>query len=118
MENPETHQPILTGKHELGLKKKTVFHLLCPKCDKNIDVTSVQNNTYIQCGSCENITWRPDYDPPWWAKTRNFILSLIGAIVIGIISTIVVAYILPDKEEAKADSITEKPNIENTSKTD
>ncbi len=118
MSNAETHQPILTGKQELGLKKKTVFHLACPSCEKDMDVTSVQNNTYIKCSNCDNITWRPDYDPPWWAKTRNFAFSLIGAIAIGIISTMVVTYVFSEKEESTIDSPSEKQNIDNTLKTD
>ena len=86
MKEGQYHIPKLTGKVEINLKKKTVYTLSCPKCDSDMDVTSVSPNTYIECQECKNVTWRPDYDPPWWAKTRNFTLSLIGVLIIGIVT--------------------------------
>lgn len=83
------HVPKLTGKDEIKLKKKTVYTLSCPKCDSDMDVTSVSPNTYIECQKCHNVTWRPDYDPPWWAKTRNFTISLIVALIVGFVSNVI-----------------------------
>jgi hypothetical protein len=38
------NQAVLTGNDELGLKKKTVFHLTCPNsnCENVLDVTKVK----------------------------------------------------------------------------
>jgi hypothetical protein len=89
MVNGQQHIPKLTGKDEIKLQKKTVYTMSCPKCDSDMDVTSVNPNTYIECQGCQNVTWRPDYNPPWWAKTRNFILSLLGALALGIITGVI-----------------------------
>lgn len=91
--------PILTGKDGIRLKKKLRYILTCPKCEKDMDVTSIKAGTHIQCAKCENVTLRPDYDPPWWAKTKNFVVSLISALIIGIISTYVVGKIISSTSE-------------------
>ncbi len=96
--------PNLTGKSGIQLNKKLTYILDCPKCDEGIDVTDIKTDAHIECNKCKNVTWRPDYDPPWWTKTRNFVISLISALIIGIISTWVVNKI----------TATEKPNTEQT----
>ena len=107
MANGQQHIPKLTGKGEIKLQKKTVYTLSCPKCESDMDVTHVNPNTYIECQGCQNVTWRPDYNPPWWAKTRNFILSLLGALALGII-TGVISNVIGDslKQEKPIDKTT------------
>ncbi len=89
--------PILTGKGGIKLEKKLSYILSCPKCDDDIDVTVIKAGTHIQC-KCGNITWRPDYNPPWWAKTKNFGISLFTSLIIGIISTYIIIKIFEKKE--------------------
>lgn len=94
--------PILTGKGGIKLEKKLSYILSCPKCDDDIDVTVIKAGTHIQC-NCGNITWRPDYNPPWWAKTKNFVFSLISALIIGVISTYIITKIFEKKENNSLD---------------
>ncbi|CAI8183986.1 MAG: Uncharacterised protein [Formosa sp. Hel1_33_131] len=106
------NQAVLTGNDELGLKKKTVFHLTCPNsnCENVLDVTKVKQNTYIQCSKCSNVTWNPGYNPPWQAKTKYFMFSLISALAIGIFSTLFVNWILNNGTESKTNNL-EKTEI-------
>ena len=103
--NPD--QAVFTGNDELGLKKKTVFHLTCPNssCENVIDVTKVKQNTYVQCSKCSNVTWNPGYNPPWQAKTKNFIISLISALIIGVISTLFVNWLLSNPTESETENL-------------
>lgn len=109
MTNGQPHIPQLTGKDEIKLQKKTVYTMSCPKCDSGMDVTSVNPNTYIECQGCKNVTWRPDYNPPWWAKTRNYVFSLAGALIIGII-TGVISNIIVDNLKQSNKSISSSNN--------
>jgi uncharacterized paraquat-inducible protein A len=100
--------PNLTGNSGIQIKKKLSYILTCPKCTGDIDVTDIKSKTHISCGKCENVTWRPDYNPPWWAKTRNFIFALISALVIGIISAWIVGIVF---EQSNSDLNKTEKNI-------
>jgi len=112
MANGQNQIPKLTGKDQINLQKKTVYTMSCPKCDKDIDVTTVNPNTYIECGNCQNVTWRPDYSPPWWAKTRNFVLSLVGALALGIVTGVISDLIVDKYQTSNSDKTTNQNNLD------
>jgi hypothetical protein len=69
----------------LVFTKATELDMPCPKCGRAIRVTKVEAGAVIECphSRCKNVTWRPEYVPPWWARTRNFAWSLIGSFILG-----------------------------------
>lgn len=107
--------PKLTGKDGIKLEKKLSYILTCPKCEGNIDVTVIKAGTHIECG-CGNVTWRPDYNPPWWAKTKIFVISLITTLIIGIISTYIVTMVITNQQDA-VKKISNSNNTNDTLKT-
>ena len=52
-------------------------------------ITSIATGALIKCTKCKNVTWRPDYVPPWWSKTSRFALSLIGSFILGVAASFV-----------------------------
>lgn len=84
--------PTLTWWTGISLKETKNYILDCPKCNTWLDVTSIKTEAHIQCW-CGNITFRPAYSPPWWAKTRNFILSTLWSLIIWVISWVVATII-------------------------
>jgi len=88
--------PKLSNSPKLKIDKKSYFTLPCPKCKQDLNVTGIQEGHDIACPLCKNITIVPSFRPRWWHKTRNFILSVIIALVIGIVSSIVGSHIYSD----------------------
>jgi hypothetical protein len=42
---------------------------------------------------CGNVTWRPDIEPRWWFPLRKFVLAMIGTFVLGVLSSLVAAWL-------------------------
>lgn len=86
---------VVRSQQSLQLKSNRIFTFSCPnpQCDIVMDVTKIQGDTFVEC-DCGNVTWMPGYKPPWWIKTRNFVLSLIASLLIGIISTLLVKLLI------------------------
>ena len=106
----QTHVPLLTGGSGIDLKKqiKTEFILSCPKCGTKLDVTNLSFGTHIECPSCNNITFRPEYKPPWWSKTRNFILTMIGTFLLGFASSFFAAVVYESYKDQKTNTENKK----------
>lgn len=51
-------------------------------------ITEVNEGAAIECAECKNVTWRMDYEPPWWAKTSKFVGSLIVTFILGVATSL------------------------------
>jgi hypothetical protein len=80
--------PSVVGGPRLGVKKKIEYDLPCPKCSKDMRITEVKEGAAIECAECKNVTWRMDYEPPWWAKTSKFVGSLIVTFILGVATSL------------------------------
>lgn len=81
--------PSIIDGPKLEIKRAVEFDIPCPKCNKDIRVTQIEAGAVIKCphSRCGNVIWRPEYIPPWWAKTKNFVLSLVVSFVLGFVSS-------------------------------
>jgi hypothetical protein len=52
------------------------------------DVTDIAFGTMIQCPSCENITWRPEFKPRWYFRLRNFVFSNLVSFNLGVLASL------------------------------
>lgn len=77
----------------IAVSKRVWIALACPKCRKDIDVTNVTFGTVIACPHCKNITWRPEFKPMWYFRVRNFILANLFSFTLGILASLLAAYI-------------------------
>jgi len=77
--------PSIIDGPRLEIKRAVEFDIPCPKCHKQIRVTQIEAGAVIKCphSRCGNVIWRPEYVPRWWAKTKNFVLSLIVSFILG-----------------------------------
>ena len=95
--------PSIVNGPRLVITKAVELDMPCPKCAKEIRVTSIEEGTVIKCphAKCGNVTWRPVYVPPWWARTKAFTWSLLGAFALGIISSLVASFIYEKYTDAR-----------------
>ena len=82
--------PSIIDGPKLEVKRVTEFHMPCPKCSKDIRVTEIEAGSVIKCPhpKCNNVTWRPEYVLPWWAKTWKFVGSVIASFSLGFLSSL------------------------------
>jgi len=85
--------PSIFNGPKLVVKKAVEYDMPCPKCSKEMRVTDISEGTPIECPSCNNVTWRMAYYPPWWSKTSRFVYSLICTFILGVIASLVAAAI-------------------------
>lgn len=109
--------PSIVDGPKLEVRRAIEYDMPCPKCRKDIRVTQIEAGAVIKCPhpKCNNVTWRPEYVPPWWAKTSKFVLSLIGSFVLGV-STSLVASILYEKYTKPSAPITEPNPVKSITK--
>jgi len=95
--------PSIIDGPKLQVRRVTEFEMPCPKCSKDIRVTAIEAGAVIKCPhtKCGNVTWRPEYVPPWWARTRNFSLAIIGSFSVGIISSLVASRIYEEYTKSR-----------------
>ncbi len=93
--------PSIVGGPRLQVKKKVEFDLPCPKCSKDMRVTEVGEGSVIACKNCSNVTWRMAYEPPWWAKTSKFILSLVATFVLGVVTSLFASWLYEKYQQAR-----------------
>jgi len=91
MSNDLSAPKLLVGR-ELRVTRKVTLIFGCPKCTNDLDVTSITGKATIECLKCNNVTWLPDYQPPWWSKLKTFVLSLVVSFLVGVISSIAGTY--------------------------
>jgi uncharacterized paraquat-inducible protein A len=85
--------PTLSGGSPITIKERKILSLDCPKCKSPLDVTNLSFGTNIECPSCKNITWCPEFKPHWWFRLRNYLLSLLVSFVLGVAASLVAAHI-------------------------
>jgi hypothetical protein len=79
--------PSVVSGPDLQIKETVEYDLPCPKCAKDMRVTSVKEGALVKCKNCKNVTWRIRYVPPWWAKTWILISALVFALATGFASS-------------------------------
>ena len=81
--------PSIIDGPRMEIKRAVEFDNPCPKCHKEIRVTKIEAGAVIRCphARCGNVIWRPEYIPPWWAKTKNFVISLVVTFVLGFVAS-------------------------------
>lgn len=85
--------PSLTGG-AIQVTRRIQTLVPCPGCRRDLDITSVTVGALIKCPECQNATWAPDYVPHWWHRTRNFVLSVVVAFVVGVCSSLLAEFVL------------------------
>ena len=87
--------PSIVDGPTLEVRKAVEYDMPCPKCRMEIRVTELKVGTVLKCphGRCGNVTWRPEYVPPWWAKPSKFILSLIISFILGVIGSMTASFL-------------------------
>lgn len=75
------------------LRKEVKVDLPCPTCNQKItvDADDVDKGNIVQCSNCDGKTYYP-FDRPWYRNTKiviGFILSLIVAIVVGVLGDLI-----------------------------
>ena len=98
--------PNLSNSPQLKIDKQVYYTLPCPKCSKDLNVTGIQEGRNVECPKCKNITILPSFRPRWWHTTRNFILSVIVSLIIGMASSLVASYIYYNVAQNTADNLT------------
>jgi ssDNA-binding Zn-finger/Zn-ribbon topoisomerase 1 len=99
--------PSVVGGPRLEVKMKKEYDLPCPKCSKDMRITEVKEGAVIECAECKNVTWRMDYELPWWAKTSKFVGSLIVTFVFGVATSLFSSWLYEkytDSRQAGVDS--------------
>jgi hypothetical protein len=82
----DANLPKLADGAAISVTRHIRYHLDCPKCRKPLDVTDLAFGTILKCPGCKNITWRPQFQPKWYFRARNFVLAIIGSFILGILS--------------------------------
>jgi len=85
--------PSIVNGPKLQVRESKEYDVSCPSCSVAMRITSIASGALIKCPSCGNITWRPDFVPPWWSKTSRFALSLIGSFVLGVSASFVASIV-------------------------
>ncbi len=91
----------------ISIQEVTIRQFDCPNpdCDESLDITNVNIGTKIQCKSCNNVTWLPDYVKKWWQKPVSIIGGLLISFIIGVLASITANLLTDDK------AINDKPSI-------
>jgi DNA-directed RNA polymerase subunit RPC12/RpoP len=106
--------PKLVGGPPVFVTESVFFSLKCPKCKKLLDVTSLKYGTNIECPNCSNLTWVPELKPRWWFKARNFVMSNIVSLLVGILSSLAGSWLWENsKTKAPMDGVAIKQGVIN-----
>ena len=84
--------PRLVDGASIRVTQRVRYDLDCPKCRKSIDVTDIGFGAVIQCPGCKNLTWRPEFQPRWYFKFRNFALAALGSFILGFLASLLASY--------------------------
>ena len=96
--SPVPSPPQLTGGPKLEFKEIKRMAFGCPKCGAMIDITDISDGVTISCNSCKNITWTPNIKVRWWNKTGNYVLSMAGSLVTGVLVKVIVESIISNSK--------------------
>lgn len=104
-----SHIPKPIDNDPIRVIERLIRQVDCPNphCDQTLDITSINEGTKIQCGTCKNVTWVPAYEPRWWQKAKVVIGGLLLSFAIGVLGSMTASVII-SKYKASHHSIENK----------
>lgn len=96
--------PTLSDGAAISVNRRVRYDLDCPKCRKTLDVTDINFGAIIKCPHCKNITWRPEFQPKWYFRLRNFVLAIIGSFILGLLTNLFSSYLWERYSQPRLDS--------------
>lgn len=104
----------------IDITERIIKQMKCPNpdCDASLDITNINEGTKIQCKSCDNVTWLPDYKKQkWWQKPAALIGGALLTYVLGIASSLTVEWTIKSNISTDAPTATDNKNSSITPQT-
>lgn len=85
------NEPEIVSNNPVVINTKKVSEIDCPNpnCRNTLRIDQLDFGVSVACPHCKNITYNPfEVKKHWWFKMRNFIISIILTLIIGIVAGI------------------------------
>lgn len=88
--NTPSYIPIPLDQEPIKIVEKIIIEIECPNpaCREKLNITNLRPLIAIKCPKCNNVTLVPLLNSKWWQRTKNFIISIIIAIISSILATV------------------------------